>query len=257
MEQTFARELLDFLDASPSCYHAAANVAAALEQAGYWHLMEFEPWHLERGGAYYVMRGDSAVAAFRIPQGPVRGFLLAAGHSDSPTLKLRQEAETASPGNCLRLSVEPYGGGIWRSWLDRPLSVAGRVMVRDGDAIRSRLVNIDRDLLVIPSVAIHMDREVNKKGGLDPAGTSPPLCRRRRTRPVPGDGGRLCRCFRGGSSLHGAFPVSPDSRHAAGTGRRSHRRPPAGRPAVCLCLSAGLFGRGAGREHPGAVRLQQ
>ena len=112
MEQTFARELLDFLDASPSCYHAAANVAAALEQAGYRHLMEFEPWHLERGGAYYVMRGDSTVAAFRIPQGPVRGFLLAAGHSDSPTLKLRQEAETASPGNCLRLSVEPYGGGI-------------------------------------------------------------------------------------------------------------------------------------------------
>ena len=175
MEQTFARELLDFLDASPSCYHAAANVAAALEQAGYWHLMEFEPWHLERGGAYYVMRGDSAVAAFRIPQGPVRGFLLAAGHSDSPTLKLRQEAETASPGNCLRLSVEPYGGGIWRSWLDRPLSVAGRVMVRDGDAIRSRLVNIDRDLLVIPSVAIHMDREVNKKGGLDPARDLSPL----------------------------------------------------------------------------------
>ena len=175
MEQTFARELLDFLDASPSCYHAAANVAAALEQAGYRHLMEFEPWHLERGGAYYVMRGDSTVAAFRIPQGPVRGFLLAAGHSDSPTLKLRQEAETASPGNCLRLSVEPYGGGIWRSWLDRPLSVAGRVMVRDGDAIRSRLVNIDRDLLVIPSVAIHMDREVNKKGGLDPARDLSPL----------------------------------------------------------------------------------
>ena len=68
MEQTFARELLDFLDASPSCYHAAANVAAALEQAGYWHLMEFEPWHLERGGAYYVMRGDSAVAAFAFSQ---------------------------------------------------------------------------------------------------------------------------------------------------------------------------------------------
>lgn len=114
-----------FWDASPSCYHAAANVAAALEQAGYWHLMEFEPWHLERGGAYYVMRGDSAVAAFRIPQGPVRGFLLAAGHSDSPTLKLRQEAETASPGNCLRLSVEPLrraasGGPGW----SRPLSVA-------------------------------------------------------------------------------------------------------------------------------------
>ena len=74
MEQTFARELLDFLDASPSCYHAAANVAVALEQAGYRHLMEFEPWHLERGGAYYVMRGDSTVAAFRIPQGRSGAF---------------------------------------------------------------------------------------------------------------------------------------------------------------------------------------
>ena len=161
MEQTFARELLEFLDASPSCYHAAANVAAVLEQAGYQCLREYEPWHLERGGAYYVMRGDSTVAAFRIPTGAVRGFLLAAGHSDSPTLKLRQEAELASPGSCLRLSVEPYGGGIWRSWLDRPLSVAGRVMIRDGDAVRSRLVNIDRDLLVIPSVAIHMNRNAN------------------------------------------------------------------------------------------------
>lgn len=74
-----------------------------------------------------------------------------------------------APGDTLRLSVEPYGGGIWRGWLDRPLSVAGRVMVRQGERLVTRLVNIDRDLLVIPSVAIHMDRTVNKGTALNPA----------------------------------------------------------------------------------------
>ena len=88
--------------------------------------------------------------------------MIAAGHSDSPTFKVREAAEVSSAGNCLRLSVEPYGGMVMRSWLDRPLSVAGRVMVRENDKVVSRLVNVDRDLLVIPSVAIHMDREVNK-----------------------------------------------------------------------------------------------
>lgn len=162
MSLEISRQLLDFIDASPSCYHAAANVANLLQEAGYERLMEGEPWELREQGRYFVLRGDSSLIAFRVPNREFKGFMIAAGHSDSPTLKVRETAEVVSAGNCIRLSVEPYGGMVMRSWLDRPLSVAGRVMVRENGRIVSKLVNVDRDLLVIPSVAIHMDREVNK-----------------------------------------------------------------------------------------------
>ena len=163
------QKLFRFLDESPTCYHAAANAKAALTAAGAVELRESEQWKLEKGTLYIVERGDSALVAFRVPEGPLHGFLMAASHSDSPTFKVRETAEAASAGNTLRLSVEPYGGGVWRGWLDRPLSVAGRGMIRQGDRLVSRLVNIDRDLLVIPGVAIHMDRSVNKGAELNPA----------------------------------------------------------------------------------------
>ena len=162
MEQEVTRRLLDFLDASPSCYHAVDNLARRLEAEGYERLREVEPWTLRTGGKYYVVRGDSSLAAFRVPGGVPAGFMLAAAHSDSPTYKVREEAEVLSAGNCVRLAVEPYGGMIARSWLDRPLSVAGRLVVRREGGIATQLVNVDRDLLVIPSVAIHLDREVDQ-----------------------------------------------------------------------------------------------
>ena len=162
MNVDISRQLLAFLDASPSCYHAVDNVAEELMAAGYTRLYEGEHWHLEEDGRYFTLRGDSSLIAFRIPNRDFRGFVIAAGHSDSPTFKVRETAEVPSAGNCLRLSVESYGGMVMRSWLDRPLSVAGRVMVRENGRVVSRLVDVDRDLLVIPSVAIHMDREVNK-----------------------------------------------------------------------------------------------
>ena len=175
MEQTINRQLLDFLDRSPSCYHAVANLAELLDGAGYTRLQEFQPWQLNRGGKYYVTRGDSSILAFRLPQGKAVGFQMAAAHSDSPTFKVREVAELPSAGGTIRLSVEPYGGSIFRSWLDRPLSVAGRVAVSVGDRVETRLVNIDRDLLVIPSVAIHMNRAINQGVALDPAVDLPPL----------------------------------------------------------------------------------
>ena len=162
MSLDISRQMLDFIDASPTCYHAAANIAKELLTDGYRQLWEGEAWELEEQGKYFVMRGDASLIAFRIPDKNFRGFMIAAGHSDSPTFKIRENAEVPCAGNCMRLSVEPYGGMILRSWLDRPLSVAGRVMVREADRICGKLVNVDRDLLMIPSVAIHMDREVNK-----------------------------------------------------------------------------------------------
>lgn len=175
MNRSMTEQLLSFLDHSPSCYHAVDNLAKTLEEAGYQKLLEHRPWTLGPGGKYYVNRGGSSILAFRIPTGQVTGFQLAAAHSDSPTYKIREHAELASAGGTLRLSVEPYGGMIARSWMDRPLSVAGRVVVQAEDRVESRLVCIDRDLLVIPSVAIHMNRSVNQGVALDPAVDLPPL----------------------------------------------------------------------------------
>ncbi len=163
------QRLLTFLDASPTAFHAVDNLKNRLLEAGYCRLWEHQPWDLSPGGSYFTVRGDGSLIAFRIPRRGFRGFMIAAGHSDSPTYKVRETAEVTSPGGCVRLSVEPYGGMIHRSWMDRPLSVAGRVVVRGGDTLCTRLVNVDRDLLVIPSVAIHMDRNVNKGTELNPA----------------------------------------------------------------------------------------
>ena len=152
-------ELKTFLDASRSVYHAVAALEEMLAKAGYEKLSERESWKILPGGKYYLTRGGSAVIAFRIPQGQPVGFLMSASHSDRPTFKLKEKGELT--GKYTRLATEPYGGMILSTWLDRPLSVAGRVLVETGEGIQSRLLDIDRDLLVIPNVAIHMNRKCN------------------------------------------------------------------------------------------------
>ena len=160
-------KLMAFLDASPSVYHAAANLAAALEQAGYQQIREADTWRLAPGGKYYVIRGGSAVVAFRIPQGDPKGFLMSSSHSDRPTFKVKENPELS--GAYSRLSVERYGGMIMSPWLDRPLSVAGRVLVETEEGVSCKLLNIDRDLMLIPNVAIHMNRQVNDGYKWNPA----------------------------------------------------------------------------------------
>ena len=141
-------KLMAFLDASPSVYHATANLAAELDAAGYAPLREADDWSLVPGGKYYVTRGGSAVIAFRIPNGAPRGFLMTASHSDRPTFKIKENAELS--GAYTRLSVERYGGMLIAPWLDRPLSVAGRVLVETEEGVQSKLLNIDRDLMLTP-----------------------------------------------------------------------------------------------------------
>ncbi len=155
------RDLLAFLSASPTAFHACENLAQRLRGEGYEELREFEAWELREGGKYFLQRNGSALIAFRIPKGERRGFSMMAAHADSPSFKLKEHPAVGSAGVYTRLSVEKYGGMICSSWLDRPLSVAGRVALREGDRVVTRLVNIDRDLLLIPNVAIHMDRSVN------------------------------------------------------------------------------------------------
>ena len=169
------KALLALIEKSPSPFHAAANLAGELEAAGYVRLREEEPWTLARGGRYFVERNGSSLLAFRAPQGEWRGFLLTAAHSDSPSFKLKPQGELTGPENYLRLNTEPYGGMLMSTWLDRPLSVAGRAVVRTERGIESRLVDVDRDLLVIPSVAIHMNREANRGHAWDPKTDLTPL----------------------------------------------------------------------------------
>ncbi|MDD6199988.1 MAG: M18 family aminopeptidase [Firmicutes bacterium] len=161
------KALTDFLDASHSVYHAAAYLAETLEKEGYTRLFEGEKWSLAPGGKYYLTRGGTAVMAFRIPRGEIRGFLMSASHSDRPTFKFKENGELS--GTYTRLAVEKYGGMLMAPWLDRPLSLAGRVTVETDTGAESRLVDIDRDLLLIPNVAIHMNRGANDGFKWNPA----------------------------------------------------------------------------------------
>lgn len=160
--QKCAKGMLEFIEKSPSCFHAVANVKRLLEEQGFQELKEEAGWELASGKGYYVVRNDSSVIAFRLPQGEARGFHITAAHSDSPSFKIKEAPEIAVEEHYVKLNTEKYGGMILSTWLDRPLSVAGRVVVREKDNIVSKLVNVDKDLLVIPNVAIHMNRDMNK-----------------------------------------------------------------------------------------------
>lgn len=154
-------ELLSLIERSPSCFHATENFCAMLREAGYTQLHEQEHWTLAVGGKYFVVRNGSSVVAFRVPRADFAGFMISAAHSDSPTFKIKENPELSGKAG-VRLNTEKYGGMLMGTWLDRPLSVAGRVLVREGSRLVTRLVNIDRDLLIIPNVAIHMNRSANE-----------------------------------------------------------------------------------------------
>ncbi len=158
------RELCDFIDASPTAFHAVDSSIALLKVAGAKALSERDSWKLERGALYYVVRDDASLVAFRVGRNAVAesGFLLAGAHTDSPGLRIRIEKNVAARG-MERVAVETYGGPINSTWLDRPLSLAGRIVLRGKDGSHScRLVNLAKPVAVIPNLAIHFNREMNK-----------------------------------------------------------------------------------------------
>lgn len=163
----------NFMDSAHSVYHAVAGLVWMLEAAGYSRLSETEQWELSAGGKYFLTRGGSAVIAFRMPDAAPEGFLITAAHSDRPGFKIKENGELS--GTYTRLSTEKYGGMLISTWLDRPLSVAGRVLVETDEGIQSRLLDIDRDLLLIPNVAIHMNRKANEGYAWNPAVDTLPL----------------------------------------------------------------------------------
>ena len=162
------REMLSFIDGNPTAYHTTAAVRDILLKAGFAELLESRKWALEPGKDYFVCRNGSSIIAFRMgDQLENYSFNVAAAHTDSPCFRIKENAEIHMGQNYTKLNTEGYGGMICATWMDRPLSVAGRVLVQENGAIVSRLVALDRDLLMIPSVAIHMNREVNDKASFN------------------------------------------------------------------------------------------
>ncbi|MCI8556213.1 MAG: M18 family aminopeptidase [Lachnospiraceae bacterium] len=162
MFKKISQEMTGFLKECPTAFHAVERIGKELESNGYERLKENEQWELKTGGKYYVTRNDSSIIAFGIGSELMDySFNIAASHSDFPTFKVKENAEIEVKKKYLQLNTEGYGGMLCATWFDRPLSVAGRVIVKEGDHFTTKLINIDRDLVMIPSMAIHMNRAVN------------------------------------------------------------------------------------------------
>ena len=158
-EKDAASGLVEFIRACPSAFHAAAEISRRLDEAGFTHLPEGGAWCVEPGGRYYTTRNNSSVVALKVgSELDSYHFQMAAAHGDSPSYKVKTVPELEGPDGYLRLDVEAYGGALDYTWFDRPLGLAGRVLVREGSRVESRLVHLDRDVCLIPSVAIHFDR---------------------------------------------------------------------------------------------------
>ena len=160
-EQT-TLSFIDFLSRSPGPFHAIANFEAKLLGCGFRRLYEEDSWQLRPGGDYFIIRADSSLIAFRVPEADFENFQVVACHSDSPSFWIKENPEIGTAGHYISLNIEKYGGMLLAPWLDRPLSVAGRVLVRNEDILESKLVSIDRDLCLIPNLAIHMNRKANE-----------------------------------------------------------------------------------------------
>jgi len=160
-------DLMAYLDSAHSVFHAVEGLRKILEEAGYIRLQESGKWELQPGGKYYMTRGGASIMAFRIPETTPKGFLMSASHADRPTFKVKENGELT--GKYTRLAVERYGGMLMAPWLDRPLSIAGRALVETDKGMETKLIDIDRDLLLIPNVAIHMNRKANDGYTWNPA----------------------------------------------------------------------------------------
>ena len=160
------QQLLNFIEKCPSPYHRAETLSKILDENGFTRIYEQDNRALLPGGKYYVLRNYSSVIAFKIPK-DVKAFNIIAAHLDSPTFKIKENPQLKQ-GPYISLNTERYGGMIYSTWFDRPLSVAGRIMVKEGNGVKQKLVNIDRDLLIIPNLAIHMDRTANDGKKMNP-----------------------------------------------------------------------------------------
>lgn len=161
-------KLLDFIEKSPTAFQAVDEMQKRLTENGFEVLSEKEYWKLVPGGKYLVTRNNSALIAFCIPEKESRVFHIMASHSDSPSFKIKENPEIKVDNSYVKLNVEKYGGMLMAPWFDRPLSVAGRVIIRRNGGLKEKLINIKRDLVMIPNLAIHMNREANNGVAYNP-----------------------------------------------------------------------------------------
>lgn len=166
MEKQLALDLIEFIHKSPTAFHAVEEVKKILKENNFEELKEENKWHLQSGGKYYVTKNSSAIMAFIMgkKKSSESGFRLIGSHTDSPSFRIKPSAEMISEGNYLKLNTEVYGGPILSTWFDRPLSIAGRVIIKSDNPFEpvEKLVNIQRPILIIPNIAIHMNRDVNE-----------------------------------------------------------------------------------------------
>lgn len=163
MKNETAEKTLEFIRKSPSCFHAVGNIKEILKENGFSELSEGERWKIEEGGRYFVTRNSSSILSFVAPGRDFCGFRIAASHSDSPSFKIKENPEMKGNG-CVRLNVEKYGGMLMQPWFDRPLSIAGRAIVRKGPGafdVEEKLVSLKKNLVMIPNLAIHFARDAN------------------------------------------------------------------------------------------------
>ena len=166
MEKKLALELVDFLYDSPSACHGVKATKKILDENGFIEIKETDKWDLQAKGKYYVIKNDSALIAFEVGTGDIEetGLRLIGAHTDVPGFRIKPNPQMISEGKYVKLNTEVYGGPILHTWFDRPLSIAGKVSLKGASPLKpeTRLVNINKPLLIIPSLAIHMNREVNE-----------------------------------------------------------------------------------------------
>lgn len=164
-EETFSADLLQYLNESPTAYHAVENAVALLREQGFQELKETESWSLLKGGKYFVVKNGSALIAFTVGKGDLakEGFRIIGAHTDSPCLKIKPGACSVTPDGYVKVNVEIYGGAILNTWFDRPLAMAGRLIVKEDGVLREKLIQIDKPAFLIPNLCIHFHRDVNEK----------------------------------------------------------------------------------------------
>lgn len=185
-----AEQLLQFINKSKTAFQAAYEVKDILDNNGFTELKESDSWNLKKGGKYYVMKNNSAVIGFEIGNGEIEedGFRLIGAHTDSPGFRIKPQAEMKTEGTYVKLNTEVYGGPILSTWFDRPLSIAGRVTLKSDNVLKPevRLIDMEEPVLIIPNLAIHMNRSVNE--GFD-------INRQKDTLPLLGTVEELSKCF--------------------------------------------------------------
>lgn len=165
-ESELAQELIDFIYESPTAFHTVSSVKKILKENKFEELKECEKWHLKKGRKYFVTKNDSAITAFTIGNGlpSEYGFRIIGAHTDSPTFRIKPDSEMEAENKYIKLNTEVYGGPILNTWFDRPLSIAGRITLKGEDVMNpeTKLLNIKRPVVIIPNLAIHMNRKVNE-----------------------------------------------------------------------------------------------